>query len=157
MANPYIQLGDETMIATVNGVQVQKYKRVSVLWNDFTEGPVSQQVAERAANGNLLVSIGKTYRVWRGLFKIDAFPKKFPADCTSNCVWEYASKADIERWCTSDNPAKRKLTMIDNMDVIHSVFIVTPVEFKYGSPVPDGVNSFFLVPFEMQTQASVTV
>lgn len=143
MANSYIQLRDETMS---NGV----YKRVSVLWNDFSEGPVSQQLTERAANGNLLVSIGKTYRVWRGIFKIDATPK-------TGTGFTYAGKTDIEKWCTSEDPAKRRLVMIDNMGVTHNVFIVTPVEFKYGSPVPDGVNSFFLVPFEMQTRAAVTV
>lgn len=153
MANSYIQIRDETMSAG-------KYKRISVLWNDFSEGPVSQQLTERAANGNLLVSIGKTYRIWRGVFKIDATPKKFPTNCTTNCTWEYAGKSDIEKWCTSDNPAERRLLMIDNYalaDVVHSVFIVTPVEFKYGSPVPDGISSFFLVPFEMQTRAAVTV
>lgn len=157
MANSYIQLSDETMVTTVNNVQTRKYKRVSVLWTDFLEGTASQQLVERAANGGLLVSIGKTYRMWRGLFKIDAVPKRFPANCTSNCVWEYAGKSDIEKWCTSGDPAKRKLIMIDNMSVAHDVFIVTPVEFRYGSPVPDGVSSFFLVPFEMQTRAAVTV
>lgn len=143
MANSYIQLRDETMTAGV-------YKRVSVLWNDFSEGPTSQQVMERAANGNLLVSIGKTYRMWRGVFKIDATPK-------TGTGFSYAEKSDIEKWCTSDDPAKRRLTMIDNMGTSHSVFIVTPVEFKYGSPVPDGASSFFLVPFEMQSRAAVTV
>jgi len=153
MANSYIQLRDETMASN-------KYKRVSVLWTDFVEGPVSQQAIERSASGKILVSIGKTYRVWRGLFKIDATPKKFPANCTTNCDWEYASKSDIEAWCASDNPLKRQLTMIDNYalpGVTHKVFIVSPVEFRYGSPVPDGIGSFFLLPFEMQTQELVTI
>lgn len=147
---PYIQMRDSTMASG-------KYKRVSVMWTDFAEGPVSQQVQERSANGKLLVSIGKTYRVWKGLFKVDANPKKYPENCTTNCTWEYAGKSDIEKWCTSDDAAKRRLTMIDNYGNTHNVFITTPVEFKYGSPVPDGASSFFLVPFEMQTQEAVTV
>jgi hypothetical protein len=142
MANPYIQLSDETMV--VNGTR--SYKKVKVLWNDFSEGPVSQQVLDRAVNGNLLVSIGKTYRMWRGLFKIDASP-----------ATGFAGKSDIEKWCTSSDAQKRKLTMIDNYGSTHNVFILTPVEFKYGSPVPDGSTSFFLVPFEMQSQGPVTV
>lgn len=140
MANAFVQIRDTTMTAG-------QYKKVSVLWTDFSEGPVSQQAMERSANGKLLVSIGKTYRLWRGVFKIDANPKT-----------GYAGKTDIEQWCTSDSVAKRRLTMIDNYGTTHAdVFIVTPVEFKYGSPVPDGVSSFFMVPFEMQTQNAVTV
>ncbi len=139
MANPYVQIRDASMAAN-------QYKKITILWSDFSEGPVSQQAVERAANGKLLVSIGKTYRVWRGVFKIDATPKT-----------GYAGKSDVEKWFTSDDPAKRRLTIIDNYGVTHSVFIVTPVEFKYGSPVPDGVSSFFMIPFEMQTQEAVSV
>jgi hypothetical protein len=142
MANPYIQISDETMFTN----NVRTYKKVKVLWSDFSEGPVSQQVVERSANGKLLVSIGKTYRMWRGVFKIDAYPQT-----------GFASKTDIETWCTSNNVLKRKLTMIDNYGSTHNVFVVTPVEFKYGSPVPDGSTSFFLVPFEMQTQEAITI
>ena len=138
MANSYIQIK-----TSVSG---SVFKKVSVLWTDFSEGPVSQQAIERSANGKLLVSIGKTYRTWKGVFKIDANPKT-----------GYAAKTDIEKWCTSDDTLYRTLTMVDNYGTTHSVFIVTPVEFKYGSPVPDGLSSFFMVPFEMQTQGSVTV
>lgn len=137
MANSYIQIKD---------AESNTYKKISVLWTDYSDGTVSQMAAERAANGTLLVSIGKTYRMWRGVFKIDATPKT-----------GYAGRSDIERWCTSDVPARRQLTMIDNYGSTHTVFIPTPVEFKYGSPVPDGVSSFFLVPFEMQTRDSVSV
>ena len=151
MANtyPYIQVKDATTGS--------KYKRISVLWTDFLEGPVSQQIVERSANGKLLVSIGKTYRSWKGVFKIDAIPKKYPTDCTANCTWEYAGKADIEKWCTSDNPLHRQLTIKDNYNAQHEVFIVSTAEFRYASPVPDGVGSFFLIPFEMHTQSGVSL
>ncbi len=142
MARSYIQLRDETMTAG-------SYKKVKVLWTDFSEGTVSQQAMERAANGKLLVSIGKTFRMWRGLFKIDFTPAS-----------GFAGKSDLEKWFTSDDPAERKLTMIDNYSpsgTTWSVFILTPAEFKYGSPVPDGVSSFYLIPFEMQTREAVTI
>lgn len=150
MANtyPYIQLKDDNMT---------KYKRVSVMWTDFSEGPVSQQSIERSASGKLLVSIGKTYRSWKGFFKIDAIPKKFPTNCTTNCDWEYASKSDIEKWCSSSNFANRRLTMFDTYNTEYKVFIVSTAEFRYASPVPDGVGSFFLIPFEMQTQTGVSL
>lgn len=150
MANPYIQLRDETMASGL-------YKLVPVLWTDFSDGTISQQSVERSANGTLLVSIGKTIRTWRGVFKIGVGERSAMVNGVKRY---YATRADIETWCTSDNPLKRKITMIDNYalpNVTHNVFILSPADFRYGSAVPDGINSFFLVPFEMQTRAAVTV
>lgn len=139
MANPYIQIRDETMPAN-------QFLKVAVLWSDFSEGPVSQVSSERSANGNLLVSIGKTYRMWRGVIKLN-----------HNVPSGYATKANIEKWFASDNINERKLTVIDNLNRQFNAFVLTPVEIKYGSPIPDGVNGFYMIPFEMQTREAVTV
>ena len=143
MPRAYIEIHDETMYTGSNPA-VATYKKVSVLWNDFSEGATTEQDVERTASGKLLLSLGKRYRAWKGLFKIDATPKT-----------GYASKEDVLKWSTSTNALERQLTMKDTYGNSYQVFILTPVEFKYGSPVPDGYGSFFLVPFEMQTQEAV--
>lgn len=146
MANSYIQVRDETMSAGT-------YLRVSVLWSDFSEGPVAQQVADRSASGELLVSIGKAFRIWTGVFKVSHSPAS-----------QYASKENIETWATSSSAAKRRLTMRTNLWTQpaqgqtspheYSVFITSLSPSQYSSPVPDGTNSYYYIPFEIQTRSS---
>lgn len=147
MANSYIQIRDETMASG-------SYLRVSVLWSDFKEGPVSQQIIDRSANGEMLVSIGKTFRMWVGLFKVSHATPPL-----------YASKDNLEAWATSSNAAKRRLTMRTNLWTApaqgqtspheYSVFITSLGQYQYASPVPDGASSYYYIPFEIQTRSSI--
>lgn len=135
------------------------FLKVPILWNDYKEGAVAQQTMERSASGELLVSLGKAFRSWFGVFKVSGTPGA-----------GYATRENIEAWGTSSNAAKRRLIMRTNLWVDPGISITgeplpSPYEFtvfitmlgqaQLGSPVPDGVNSFYYIPFEMQTRMSI--
>lgn len=118
------------------------YKKCRVMYSQDTPVPyVSAQGRDikRTLSGKISKQSGIGYKAWRGYFRI------YVTEETG-----YAGISDYTTWMTSSTPANQILDMIDWDSGSHTVTFTGDMTPYLSGPYP-GVNSYYLLPFEMET------
>jgi len=131
--NSYIQL---------KAASDAQYWRLTIMFTGTFDAENQVNEFGRTADNKLAFTLGGKFKSFSGVAKL--FYTNPPAN--------YCSIAQFKKWALSGTVADKKLTLIDHFGNSHSVIIKNGWNPQYMSPVVDGVNSYVLVPIDLEQQ-----